>query len=60
MKKKIAAAAALLVLLLGIRIWMVNRGIESPEVIQFEMGEEAKIGRNIFNDRVENMNGYIQ
>ena len=32
MKKKIAAAAALLVLLLGIRIWMVNRGIESPEV----------------------------
>ena len=58
MKKKIAAAAALLVLLLGIRIWMVNRGIESPEVVQFEMGEEAEIGRNIFNDRVENMNGY--
>ena len=37
---------------------MVNRGIESPEVVQFEMGEEAEIGRNIFNDRVENMNGY--
>lgn len=37
---------------------MVNRGIESPEVVQFEKGEEAEIGRNIFNDRVENMNGY--
>lgn len=59
MKRRITAVAAAVVMLLaGVRICLVNQEIEYPDLVKFQMGEEAGIGRNIFRSSSENMNGY--
>lgn len=58
--KKILIALLCTTLLVGIsvRIWYVNKDIDLPPVLKFEMGEEVAIERDIFLDDYENMDGY--
>ena len=59
MKKRIIGALAVLVCAcLVLRIRAVNGDVREPEIVNYEMGQEAAIGENIFLDSYEDMNGY--
>lgn len=48
----------ILIVVVGVRIWQVNKEVDIPPVFTYEMGEEISIGKNIFLDYTEQMDGY--
>lgn len=59
MKKVIFGILTILVvILMAIRIEKVNENIPYPEIKEYKMQEEVPIGKNIFTDDYENMDGY--
>lgn len=59
MKKRIIGALTVLVCAcLVLRIRAVNGDVREPEIVNYEMGQEAALGENIFMDSYEDMNGY--
>lgn len=59
MKKVLVGLVSFILLaVVGVRIWYVNKDIDLPPVHTFKMGEEVAIEKDIFLDDVENMDGY--
>ncbi|MCJ7839337.1 DUF5028 domain-containing protein [Lederbergia sp. NSJ-179] len=59
MKKILIGFLSVVILVIvGIRIWYVNKDVDHPPVHTFNMGEEVAIEEDIFLDDTENSDGY--
>lgn len=54
----IGLVSLILIAIISVRIWQVNQDINIPPVYTYGMEEEVSIGKNIFLDGTEQMDGY--
>lgn len=58
MKKAIAIISAILVIAAAVKITLLNKDAQRPEIEYYDMGQTVEIGDNYFEMHDENMNGY--